>query len=198
LTAVRLPAAERRAALIKAAARIFSRGSYRGTTTAEIARAAGVTEPVLYRHFASKRELYLACVDEAWRRVRAIWDEALASESDPARWLSAIGYAYLAVQDDVYLVDLWVQALTEAGDDPEIARHLREHMLEVHAAVRDLIRRSQAAGGVVADRDSDAEAWIVIALGLLSTVGRRLGGVVGHDDLEAVFASRRCWMTGRD
>ena len=51
----RLPAAERKAAVLDCACGIFSSGSYRGTTTAEIAREAGVTEPVLYRHFASKR-----------------------------------------------------------------------------------------------------------------------------------------------
>jgi AcrR family transcriptional regulator len=134
----RLQAAERRAALIEAAARVFSRGSYRGTTTSEIARAAGVTEPVLYRHFASKRELYLACVDEAWRGVRALWDEALAAEPDPARWLAAIGYAYLAAQDDVFLVDLWVQALTEASDDPEIRKVARKGYGELVRFVEDV------------------------------------------------------------
>ena len=58
--AVRLPAAERRQSLLEAALPIFAAGSYRGVTTAEIARAAGVSEPVLYRHFPSKRALYLA------------------------------------------------------------------------------------------------------------------------------------------
>jgi Transcriptional regulator len=58
--ATRLPAEERKAAVLDSACGIFSTGSYRGTTTAQIARMAGVTEPVLYRHFASKRDLYLA------------------------------------------------------------------------------------------------------------------------------------------
>jgi AcrR family transcriptional regulator len=53
----RLPAAERRQALIDTAIRVFAAGSYRGVTTAEIAREAGISEPILYRHFASKREL---------------------------------------------------------------------------------------------------------------------------------------------
>ena len=50
---------------------VFSTGSYSGATTAEIAREAGVSEPILYRHFASKRELYFACLDEAWRAAAA-------------------------------------------------------------------------------------------------------------------------------
>src|SRR5207248_11180252 len=61
----RLAAEERRALLLETACHVFSRGSYRGVTTAEIAREAGVTEPVLYRHFASKRELYFACTHQA-------------------------------------------------------------------------------------------------------------------------------------
>ena len=67
--ATRLPAAARRRAILDAALRVFAAGSYSGATTAEIARAVGVTEPILYRHFASKRELYLACIDEAWRAL---------------------------------------------------------------------------------------------------------------------------------
>ena len=53
----RLPAEERKAVVLDCACGIFSTGSYRGTTTAEIARKAGVTEPILYRHFDSKRDL---------------------------------------------------------------------------------------------------------------------------------------------
>ena len=69
-TRSRLPAAERRAAVVDAALRVFGAGTYSGATTAEIAREAGVTEPILYRHFGSKRDLYIACLDEMWRRLR--------------------------------------------------------------------------------------------------------------------------------
>ena len=69
-TSTRLPAAERRRALVEAALKEFSEGSYAGATTADIAREAGVSEPILYRHFDSKRELYFACLDEAWLRIR--------------------------------------------------------------------------------------------------------------------------------
>ena len=56
---------------------VFSTGSYSGATTAEIARVAGISEPILYRHFGSKRELYFACLDEAWRRLRQVFAEKL-------------------------------------------------------------------------------------------------------------------------
>src|SRR5437867_9233906 len=116
-TAIRLPAAERRRALVDTDLRVFAEGSYRGTTTAEIARKAGVTEPILYRHFASKRDLYLAVLDESWRRLGKLWEEAVASEPEPSLWIAAMGRAYFEAKDPkVHCADLWIQALTEASD----------------------------------------------------------------------------------
>jgi len=193
----RLSAEERRAAVLECACQIFSKESYHGATTAQIARGAGVTEPILYRHFASKRDLYLACLTEAWIDTREMWETAIAEEPDPALWVGAMGQSYLAAKDKRgYIVNLWVQALTEASDDPEIRRFIRRHMREVHDFVADVIRRAQKAGGVFPDRDPEAEAWIFISIGLLGTVSKRLGGLA-DDDFPKIFASRRHWMTGK-
>jgi len=195
--ATRLPAEQRKAAVLDSACGIFSSGSYRGTTTAQIARMAGVTEPVLYRHFASKRDLYLAVLEESWRRLRILWDAAVEAEPDARLWVGAMGQAYFEAKDPkVRCADLWVQALTEASDDPEIRRYIRRHMREVHEYVAATIRRAQEQGGILSDRDPEAEAWIFISIGLLGTVSKRLGGVV-EDDFPKIFASRRQWMTGR-
>jgi AcrR family transcriptional regulator len=193
----RLSGPERRAAVVETACRVFAKSSYHGSTTAQIARETGVTEPVLYRHFASKRELYIACLDSVWQQVRALWEKAVEREPDPANWLKAIGKAYLEARTSarIVLVDLWIQALTVAADDPEIRRALREQVREVHEFVAALIRRAQENGGVVPDRDPDAEAWIFISLGLLSTIDHRLGSLVG-DEFDDIVASRREWMTG--
>jgi AcrR family transcriptional regulator len=193
----RLPGPQRRAAVVETACRVFAKSSYHGSTTAQIARETGVTEPVLYRHFASKRELYIACLDSVWEQVRALWEKAVEREPDAANWLKAIGKAYLEARASarIVLVDMWIQALTVAADDPEIRRALREQVREVHAFVAALIRRAQENGGVFPDRDPDAEAWIFISLGLLSTIDHRLGSLVG-DEFEAIVASRREWMTG--
>jgi AcrR family transcriptional regulator len=197
-TRARLSAEERRAAVLEAACQIFAKGSYHGTTTAQIARTAGVTEPILYRHFASKRDLYLQCLDAAWSECREMWDAAIAAEPNAALWVGALGRSYLAAKDKRgFIAVLWLQALTEASDDPEIRRFVRRHMREVHDYVAGVMRRSQEAGGILPDRDPDAEAWLFISIGLLTTVSRRLGGMV-EDDLEKIFASRRKWMTGRD
>jgi AcrR family transcriptional regulator len=193
----RLTGPQRRQAVVDTACRVFAKGSYRGSTTAQIARETGVTEPVLYRHFASKRELYLACLDAVWERVRALWEKALEREPESSNWLRAIGKAYLEERGAgrIVLVDLWIQALTEAADDSEIRRALRAQLREVHAFVAEVIRAAQATGGIVAERDADAEAWIFISLGLLSTIDCRVGNLVG-DEFEDIVASRRAWMTG--
>ena len=59
----KLPANERRAEIIASAIDLFAQKGFRGTTTREIAAAAGVSEPVIYQHFATKSELYTAIVD---------------------------------------------------------------------------------------------------------------------------------------
>jgi AcrR family transcriptional regulator len=197
MSSSRLTAPERRAAVVETACRVFAKSSYHGSTTAQIARETGVTEPVLYRHFASKRELYLVCLGAAWDRLRALWEKALASEPDPSAWVGTLGKTYLQARaaDRVIVVDLWIQALTVAADDSEIRRGLRDQVREVHDFVAGVIRRGQEAGGILPERDPDAEAWIFISLGLLTTIDRRLGNVVG-EELDDIVASRRTWMTG--
>ena len=198
VTRARLTAVERRQAVLDTAGRVFSRSSYRGATTAEIAREAGITEPILYRHFGSKRDLYLACLDAAWAHVRKLWEDAFANEPDPRLRIAAMGRAYVHLQrtgDRIMLSDLWIQALTEATEDPRIRRYLRDQVREVHDFVAERIKSAQEAGGIKRDRDPGAEAWIFISLGLLSTIDRRLG-TLGDHDFEGVFASRRRWMVG--
>jgi TetR/AcrR family transcriptional regulator len=192
----RLPAAQRRQALIDTALCTFSAGSYRGVTTAEIAREAGVSEPVLYRHFASKRDLYLACIDEAWRRLREAW-EGIRAEQGPSNWMPLMAQsAFRELRPaKALLTNLWVQALTEASDDPEIRRYLRKHLRDVHDYVASVIRELQELGVVFPERDAQAEAWIFMAVGLLGSIGRRLGGLV-EGDFPRILAARREWMAG--
>jgi TetR/AcrR family transcriptional regulator len=187
----RLSAFERRQAVLDTACRVFSKLSYRGATTAEIAREAGISEPILYRHFGSKRDLYLACLDEAWRSFREGAEQAMAE--DPLRCLGAVADAYMAKDKRIRVVDLWIQALTVAPEDKVIAVALRKQVREVHEFFAGVIRDGQQRGVVTEDRDPVAEAWIFVAGGLLATMDSRLGGVLG-DDLERVRTERRRWM----
>ena len=189
--AKRLPAEARRRAVLDTACRVFSRSSYHGATTAEIAREAGISEPILYRHFGSKRDLYLACLDEAWRVFREVSEEAVAA--DPDQCLGAIADAYMAKGKKLRVVDLWIQALNEAAEDKVIAAAVRKQIREVRDFFADVIRDGQRRGVVHADRDPEAEAWIFVAAGLLATIDGRLGGLLG-DDLARVRTERRRWM----
>jgi len=56
----RIPAAQRRAGVLRAAATLFAERGYAGTRLDDVAAAAGVTKPIVYRHFDSKKALYLA------------------------------------------------------------------------------------------------------------------------------------------
>jgi AcrR family transcriptional regulator len=194
--AARLPAAERRRAVVEAALRVFAARSYAGATTAEIARESAVSEPILYRHFRSKRALYLACLEEAWARLRSAFD-AKVEELGEAAGVQALGEVALRMHElRVLTPNLWLQGLSAAGEDAAIRRHLRRHLREVHDHVAGILRVAQAAGGMPADRDPDAEAWVFIAGGLLVSVADRLGGVLEPADLATIAEHRRRWLTG--
>ncbi len=98
----RLSAVERRAAIIEAAIERFALHGFRGTTTRELAAAAGVSEPVLYQHFATKRDLYTAIVDYLIEQAHERFD-ARAKQLEPAatdreflQWLGESILAYHA------------------------------------------------------------------------------------------------------
>jgi AcrR family transcriptional regulator len=193
----RLPAPERRAAVLDCACRAFARGTYRGTTTADIARAAGVTEPILYRHFESKQDLYLACLEDCWESLRALWDEALEAEPDPANYVRALAQAFFRSEKERPVISsLWLQAFSEAGEDPAVRRYMRRHLRAVHEYVTEAITRAQIEGGVLPDREPRAEAWLFLAVGLLKMTSDRLGGLF-EDDFPSIIAARRRWLTGR-
>jgi AcrR family transcriptional regulator len=75
---MRLRAAERRAQLLLVARRLFARDGYRGASMDSIAEAAGVTKPVLYQHFSSKRALYSALLDNELGRLTEELEDAFS------------------------------------------------------------------------------------------------------------------------
>lgn len=78
---VRLPRAERREQILNAATRAFARAGYLTTSLDDVAAEAGITRVLLYRHFASKTELYRAVLDQAGERLV---DSVGADEFDEA------------------------------------------------------------------------------------------------------------------
>src|SRR5581483_702432 len=114
-----------------------------------------------------KQALYLACLEDAWARVREAWERAVEEEPDPGSWMHAMANAFFDFEAQrAAVASLWMNALTQSGDDPEIGVFLRRHLGEVHDFVEAVLRRCQEAGAVPADRDPCAEAWIFVAVGL--------------------------------
>lgn len=202
----RLPAEERRRSIVRAALRVFSSGSYAGSTIAEIAGEAGVSEPVLYRHFDSKRDLWVACLDAAWEEFRAdfdrVVDELLAASGTGGGLEAGAVRSGLLVAPSVtrwkkaLMPNLWIQGITEAGEDREIRRHVARHMRVAHDHVAAALRRGQELGVVPPDRSPEAEAWVIIAGGLLLSVADRVGGLLDEDDLAAIQRERTRWLLG--
>jgi AcrR family transcriptional regulator len=76
-------AAERRAQIIDVSKKLFSEKGFNGTTTKEIAQALGISESMIFTHFASKRDLYTAIIDQRIQEVGdAISDSAIESQDD--------------------------------------------------------------------------------------------------------------------
>ena len=96
---IRLRAAERRAQLLGVARRLFARDGYRGASMESIAEAAGVTKPVLYQHFSSKRALYSALLANDLGRLTQELETAFSqAEDDEERLRRGFG-AYLGFVD---------------------------------------------------------------------------------------------------
>lgn len=82
----RLPGPQRRAQVLAVARRVLSDRGFHGTTMTDIADAAGVTKPVLYQHFSSKRELYRTVLEDIGARLEsAVIESAVAAPTPRAR-----------------------------------------------------------------------------------------------------------------
>ncbi|MFP5321348.1 MAG: TetR/AcrR family transcriptional regulator [Acidimicrobiia bacterium] len=79
----RLPAHERREQLLEVALRVFAARGFHSTSMNDVADTAGVTKPVLYQHFSSKRALYLELLELVSRRLMAVIGEATSSAGGP-------------------------------------------------------------------------------------------------------------------
>src|SRR3954451_25359189 len=122
----RLPVAERRELITEAAGRLFGERGYEGTRLDDVAAAAGVTKPVLYRHFDSKRELYLALLARH-RDDLPTFVGAAPTEGSLREWLRAILESWLEyVETHSYA---WQMLFRDSGGGPEVQAFRRE----VHA-----------------------------------------------------------------
>lgn len=123
----RMRGEERHAAIVRSAIHLFAEKGFRGATTRELASSLGVTEPVLYQHFKTKRDLYAAIIEaksqQASERVHSL--RPFAESGD----------------DRAFFTRLAEQILRRYDDDPETTRLLLFSSLEGHELAGDFFER---------------------------------------------------------
>ena len=119
-TTGRMTGDERRSQILQVAIKLFSQNGFRGTTTKEIARAAGVSEAMVFRHFATKDELYHAILDHKACEGRAV---------NP---METICEALTAKDDEQVFYQMILNALNKHEGDPQFMRLLFHSALEGH------------------------------------------------------------------
>jgi AcrR family transcriptional regulator len=177
---IRLPAAERRAVIVRAATEVFADVGYRAGKVADIAARVGVTEPVIFQNFGSKAGLFAAVIERAAADVRASLDEHAAdhgSASDLlAHALSPAQHPGSRRGDDTrgdrhgqamhpgaaYAV-LFADAVALTAE-AELTEQLRDAIRAVAGHLADLIRHVQAHGGMRDDIQPEAAAWFLLSV----------------------------------
>ncbi len=164
--AKRLPGAMRKEQLLDTAAKLFATRGYARATTAELAKAAGVTEPIIYRHFASKRELFVALIERTARQTLEHWESTLAGATDAADRLGRLLSDNPMVSDetrDSYRV--FLQAISEVDDDV-IHKAVVKHITNLHAFVTRELERAQKERKVTKVFSPQIVAWLLLHIGL--------------------------------
>lgn len=162
----RLPAAQRREQLLDVAETLFAQQGYAGATTSQIARAAGVTEPIIYRHFKSKRDLFVALIERTGRRTLELWQRDLSDEDDPAARLARIlADNPMVSQEGRAGYKVILQAIPEI-DEPMIAKAIADHMGMLHDFITEEIKKAQDAHRVTSRFSAEVMGWTLIHIGM--------------------------------
>jgi len=179
----RLPAAQRREQLLDTAAKLFAVHGYAGATTSQIAKAAGITEPIIYRHFQSKRDLFIALIERTGEATIKLWEHELREATDPAQRVARlIGANPMTANKGRGIYRVIVQAMTEV-EDPKIQEALDRHVGRLHEFLTTEIRQAQETGRVSKRFSPEITAWALIDTGLgygvLSAMGVTRHGTDG-------------------
>ncbi|MCB1005089.1 MAG: TetR/AcrR family transcriptional regulator [Acidimicrobiales bacterium] len=169
----RLPAAERRRQLLDVALGVFAREGYHQASMNDVAEAAGVTKPVLYQHFESKRELYLELLRDVGGRLEGAIARATEGAGGPRQQVEAGLGAYFAfVADRRDAFQLLFTGGSRADDEflvvaqhveASIARFVAD-LIEVEGL--DPAHRTLLAHGVVGVAEATSRYWLADPQGL--------------------------------
>jgi AcrR family transcriptional regulator len=183
-----VPGPERRALILGAAREAFAREGFHGAGTAAIARAAGCSEAVLYRHFPSKKALLLAALQEELRgRLESGRALVPPAGADPAVGLPETLDARLRDPEMTTTIRLILLAIAMTGD-PEVRDVVVSAFGTIRAPLRAALEAGQEGGSVRADLDPELLTWLWHGLFLVAALrnGIRDDGTA----LEAVEAAR--------
>jgi len=172
-----MPAAERRHQLLQTASKLFAERGYARTTTAQLAHAAGVTEPIIYRHFDSKRDLFVALIEETGSTTLKIWKKSLSTAKNPADRLALLlrQNPMISLGDEeaiAYRVIL--QSITEV-DDAAIHKAVNEHFHALHDFLSGEVKMAQDAGEVRTRFPAEMIAWMLVDVALGYGVMQAMG-----------------------
>jgi AcrR family transcriptional regulator len=144
-----MAAEDRREQIIEVAVRLFSQKGFRGATTKEIALAAGVNEAIIYRHFATKSELYAAIIDRkansaGMKKLRNSLADAM-EQSDDRQVFETLAFHIIEFheRDDTAMRLLLYSAL----EGHELAEMItRNYILKTHQQVAEYVKKRMADG----------------------------------------------------
>jgi AcrR family transcriptional regulator len=165
--ASRLPAARRRRQLLDVARQVFAERGFHPTSMNDIAEAAGVTKPVLYQHFRSKRQLYLELLDDVGGQLLEMIDAATTSAPGPREQVEAGFRAYFAFVDaheDAFRV-LFGGGTRRDEEFSDKARQVEESIAEAIAELIDVEgldtqSRRLVAHGLVGLAEGTSRYWL--------------------------------------
>jgi AcrR family transcriptional regulator len=180
----RVSKAELERQLLAAAKELFATQGYQAASTEQIAAAAGVTEPVLSRHFANKKALFLEILAEIRTATLHRWETETGEITDPLARLRAIADLYLAgARQHALEFRIVHRALVETQDE-EILALLRGFYQESETLLAGIISEGQQSGVFRRSLDPRVGAWELIhtALGytLTLSLGLPIAGEADH------------------
>ena len=152
----RRSAVERRREIVEIAISHFAQHGYNGTSTDQVAREAGISQPYLFRLFGTKRELFLACHAAMHERIGETF-AAAARDLPQEERMKAMGDAYTNLLADRNALLFQMQSYAACAD-PDIQTHVRERFAT-------LVRQVQDATGA-----TPADLWSFFSHGMLLNV----------------------------
>jgi AcrR family transcriptional regulator len=160
--ALRMSSEQRRQSVLRVARECFAEGGYEGTSTEDIARRADISQPYIFRLFGTKRDLFVAVVEDCYRRLVEAFEEA-AGELSGAEALAAMGATYKELIQDPVTLLVQMHSFTASAKDAEIRQAAQAGM-----------RRIWELAGIRSGLDEEAlREWL--AYGMLCNVVAALG-----------------------